>query len=111
MKVTLNLMTEFEDIPQELSHMLRYVESELSLVSKRVANVASKVRESAGDKEEVMDLLHSVRLHMAKIDTRMEDCMSILGGYIHYVENPPEEQPEPPPEEEVLVEEEDNEEG
>jgi hypothetical protein len=37
---------------------------------------------------------------MAKVDTRMEDCMSILGGYQHYLENPPEEQPEETTEEE-----------
>jgi hypothetical protein len=42
---------------------------------------------------------------MAKIDTRMEDCMSILGGYQHYLENPPEEPTDDP------VAEEENEEG
>ena len=42
---------------------------------------------------------------MAKVDTRMEDCMSILGGYQHYLENPPEEQTG------ETVEEEENEEG
>ena len=73
MNVTLNLMTEFEDIPRELSYMLKYVEEELSFASRR-----------------------------AKIDQRMEDCMSILAGYSHYLENPPEQEPvEDTPEEEI----------
>ena len=42
---------------------------------------------------------------MAKIDTRMEDCMAILSGYLDHIENPPEPEEEPP------AQEEDNEEG
>ena len=30
MNVTLNLITEFEDIPNEVSHMLKFVQDELS---------------------------------------------------------------------------------
>ena len=47
-----------------------------------------------------MESLHNVRLKMARLDARMEDCMSILSGYLHYLENPPEETPEELPEEE-----------
>ena len=43
MDVTLNLTTEFEDIPEEVSHMLRRVEDDLSFASKRVANVSDKL--------------------------------------------------------------------
>jgi hypothetical protein len=99
MNVTLNLMAEFEDIPRELSHMLKYVEEELNFASRRAANIATKMNADDNDNQESMDLLHSVRLHMAKIDQRMEDCMSILAGYSHYLENPPEETPEETPEE------------
>ena len=102
MNVTLNLMAEFEDIPRELSHMLKYVEEELDFASRRTANIATKVNADDSDNQESMDLLHSVRLHMAKIDQRMEDCMSILAGYSHYLENPPEQEPvEDTPEEEI----------
>jgi hypothetical protein len=102
MNVTLNLMTEFEDIPRELSYMLKYVEEELSFASRRAANIATKMNSEVNDNQESMDLLHSVRLHMAKIDQRMEDCMSILAGYSHYLENPPEQEPvEDTPEEEI----------
>ena len=43
MNVTLNLITEFEDIPNEVSHMLRYVQDELAFTSRRTANVSAKL--------------------------------------------------------------------
>ena len=105
MNVTLNLMTDFEDIPNEVSYMLKYVQDELTFTSRRAANVSAKLGQDEVDANEALELLHSVRLQMAKIDARMEDCMSILGGYQHYLENPPEEQPE------AVTQEEENEEG
>tara|TARA_R100001129_G_scaffold176580_1_gene150694 strand:+ start:332 stop:646 length:315 start_codon:yes stop_codon:yes gene_type:complete len=104
MNVTLNLITEFEDIPHEVSHMLKFVQDELSFTARRVSNISAKLSQDDTNAEEALDLLHSVRLQMAKVDTRMEDCMSIMAGYQHYLENPPEEEPE-------TVEEEENEEG
>ena len=105
MNVTLNLMTDFEDIPNEVSYMLNYVQDQLAFTSRRTANVSAKLAQDEVDANEALELLHSVRLQMAKIDTRMEDCMSILGGYQHYLENPPEEEPE------AVTQEEENEEG
>jgi hypothetical protein len=105
MNVTLNLMTDFEDIPHEVAHMLKFVQDELAFTARRTANVSAKLNQDEINATEALDLLHSVRLQMAKIDTRMEDCMSILGGYQHYLDNPPEEQPDDP------VAEEENEEG
>ena len=100
MDVTLNLTTEFNDIPEEVSHMLKRVQEALSFASKRTGNVSEKLLQLETNAPEALELLHSIRLQMAKIDTRMEDCMSILGGYQHYLENPPEEQPEETTEEE-----------
>ena len=94
MNVTLNLVADFDDIPKELSHMLRYVEAELQFASKRAANVSDKMTRKEPDCKEAMELLHSIRIHMAKIDSRMEDCMSILSGYQHYLDNPPEDEAE-----------------
>ncbi|MGB1077517.1 MAG: hypothetical protein ACPG05_04350 [Bdellovibrionales bacterium] len=105
MNVTLNLMTDFEDIPNEVSYMLKYVQDELTFTSRRTANVSAKLGQAEVDANEALELLHSIRLQMAKIDTRMEDCMSILGGYQHYLDNPPEEDPE------AVSQEEENEEG
>ena len=57
MNVTLNLMTEFEDIPRELSYMLKYVEEELSFASRRAANIATKMNSEVNDNQESMELL------------------------------------------------------
>ena len=43
MDVTLNLTTEFNDIPEEVSHMLKSVQEELSFASKRTGNVSEKL--------------------------------------------------------------------
>ena len=85
--------------------MLKFVQDELAFTARRTANISAKLNQDEVNATETLDLLHSVRLQMAKIDTRMEDCMSILGGYQHYLDNPPEEAPE------ASVEEEENEEG
>jgi hypothetical protein len=99
MNVTLSLTTKLEDIPRELSHILKHVEQELKFASLNTSNLSKTVNAAHDNKEailthgkEAMDSLHDIRLVMAKIDTRMDDCMSILAGYMHYVENPPEEQ-------------------
>jgi hypothetical protein len=49
--------------------------------------------------------LHAIRLHLAKIDTRLEDCMAILSGYVDHIENPQA------PEKEESVQEGSDEEG
>jgi hypothetical protein len=90
MNVTLNLITEFEDIPHEVAHMLKFVQDELSFTARRAANVSSKLAGETVDANEALDLLHSVRLQMA---------------YQHYLDNPPEEEPE------ATAEGEENEEG
>jgi hypothetical protein len=94
MNVTLNLTTEFEEIPNELAHMLKLVEKELSETSGKTYNVSNSLRMGDFDGEATMESLHNVRLKMARVDARMEDCMSILSGYLHYLENPPDELPE-----------------
>ena len=86
--------------------MLRRVQEELNFASNRTGNVSEKLSQTETNVPETLELLHSIRLQMAKVDTRMEDCMSILGGYQHYLDNPPEEQTG-----ETVEEEEENEEG
>ena len=106
MNVTLNLITELEDVPSEVSHMLKYIQNELSFTSKRTANVSDKLSQTEVDAVEALQLLHSIRIQMSKADNRMEECMSILSGYQHYLENPPPEE-----ESEGGTQEEENEEG
>ena len=115
MNVTLSIQAEFEDIPKEIAYLLKQVGQELIAISSLTAHLAEDMQlpPPTQDGETIvqkgtanMEALHDLRLQMAKIDTRMEDCMSVLGGYLHYVENPPQD-----PQEETLEQEEENEEG
>ena len=112
MNVTFSIQAEFEDIPRELVYMLRYVEEELGLSASQMQNIQETITAKHENEESLINhgkaellSLHKARLHLAKIDTRLEDCMSILGGYIDHIENPPE------PEQEVSEPEGQNEEG
>ena len=87
MNVTLKLTTDFEDIPEEVSYMLRKVGTELSSLRQTVNDVSDNALEQ---QEEALQSIHLARLHMAKVDARMADCQSILDGFIHYSENPQE---------------------
>ena len=93
MNVTLKLTTDFEDIPDEVSYMLKKVGTELSSLREAVHEVSNSALEQH---EDALESILLARLHMAKIDARMADCQSILDGFIHYSENPQElEQPHP----------------
>ena len=101
MNVTLSLTSELSDVPKELSYMMKFVQYELDSISKSAENTSSTIRTDTKDKEgaiehftSVLDRFHTIRVQLAKLDTRMEDCMSVLGGFIEYIENPPEDDPE-----------------
>lgn len=87
MNVTLKLTTEFEDIPEEVSHMLKRVVTELSTLRGDAHDIS---KDAILHSELALENIHLARLHMAKIDARMADCQSILNGFLHYSENPQE---------------------
>tara|TARA_R110000824_G_scaffold374299_2_gene564802 strand:+ start:1385 stop:1723 length:339 start_codon:yes stop_codon:yes gene_type:complete len=112
MNVTFSVQTEFDDIPIEVRYLLQAVQKELALASENVVALSETITTEHPDQESLLEhgkiellSLHKIRLHMAKIDTRMEDCMAILGGYLEHIENPPD------PEEEASEQEEENDEG
>ena len=112
MNVTFSIQAEFVDIPKEVAYLLQSVQEELGLAAGSVVDLSQTITATHADQESLLEhgkaelvSLHNIRLHMAKIDTRMEDCMAILSGYLDHIENPPEPEEEPP------AQEEDNEEG
>lgn len=98
MNATLTYAVDLFDVPKELKHQLDYVHRELAEISRDAHSAGSSFSGGPDDKE-VLQLLHNIRIHMAKVDTRLEDCMSILSGYVDFLENPPE------PEDEVVEDE------
>ena len=112
MNVTFSVQTEFDDIPREIAYLLQAVQKELDLVADNAGSLSRTIVDKHTDQESLLNhgktellSLHNIRLHMAKIDTRMEDCMAILSGYLEHIENPQA------PQEEVSDQEEENEEG
>ena len=112
MNVTFSVQTEFDDIPREIAYLLQAVQKELDLVADNAGSLSRTIVDKHTDQESLLNhgktellSLHNIRLHMAKIDTRMEDCMAILSSYLEHIENPPDL------EEESSGKEEDNEEG
>ena len=87
MNVTLKLTTDFEDIPEEVSHMLKKVAKDINSLRTFVVDVSD---DALVKHEGALVNIHNARLEMAKIDARMADCMSILDGFLHYSENPQE---------------------
>jgi hypothetical protein len=112
MNVTFSVQTDFDDIPKEIAHLLRSVQYELGLVSHSTSNLEKTIIVEQADQESFLEhgntelrSLHAIRLHLAKIDTRLEDCMAILSGYVDHIENPQA------PEKEESVQEGSDEEG
>jgi hypothetical protein len=102
MNVTFSVQTEFDDIPREIAYLLQAVQKELDLVADNAGSLSRTIVDKHTDQESLLNhgktellSLHNIRLHMAKIDTRMEDCMAILNGYIDHIENPSEAGQEP----------------
>ncbi len=93
MNATLTYAVDLFDVPKELKHQLDYVHRELAEISRDAHSAGSSFSGGPDDKE-VLQLLHNIRIHMAKVDTRLEDCMSILSGYVDFLENPPESEEE-----------------
>ena len=114
MNVTFSVQTEFDDIPREVAYLLQFVKEELGLVAGSIVDLSKTITTEHTDQESLLDhgkaellSLHNIRLPMTKIDTRMEDCMAIFGGYLEHIENPPDPEEESSDKEE----EEENEEG
>ena len=78
MKVGISYAVELEDIPEEVENLLRDVQWDLSakieelIVHLRGMNLA--------DLEKDLKLLRS---NLGRVDTRLEDCYTILVGYVN----------------------------
>jgi len=86
--VTLKLTSSLDDVPAEVSHFLEFVERELLTTSERIGNIIINIENEHEDKETILKLMQSLRHNLIKIDIRLEDCMSIWGGYMDVLDNP-----------------------
>jgi len=90
--VTLKLNSSLEDIPTEVSYLLRFVEDSLKDASQLAKSIGSHVTNEEADREWMLKLMQNLRHRLVKTDVRLEDCMAIWGGYLEVANNAPVEE-------------------
>lgn len=84
MKAKISYTVNLEEIPDEVSGLIQKVQFQVDkLVSGRIGQIYPVGSENIAGTLETID---NVRMSMAEIDLRLEDCYSILLGY-HQVMN------------------------
>ena len=77
MKVGISYAVELEEIPAEVEDLIRDVQWDLLGI---LENIIKDI--NAGDFSTVFTDINNLRKHVHKLDTRLEDCYTILGGYL-----------------------------
>ena len=94
MRVRLSYSVELEDVPDSVAEL---IEGELYRLENAKEGIG-KALEALGHEEPHLDLvakaLDKTRQLLGAIDTRLNECESILAGYERAI-NPPEPQPAP----------------
>tara|TARA_R110000824_G_scaffold100287_3_gene238514 strand:- start:6 stop:323 length:318 start_codon:yes stop_codon:yes gene_type:complete len=76
MKVAISYAVELEEIPSEVQNLIRDVEYDLQ---KALDNLTIVVE--AGRYSNACDNILYIRKKLHKVDTRLEDCYTILNGF------------------------------
>ena len=102
--VRISFATMLEDVPREVHVLLSDIRQRLrDTEDESLLDISDSLQRSSkvSDCNEAIVALESARKELAKIDTRMEDCMNILYQYCSAVDSAPAQEPEEaPPDEE-----------
>ena len=77
MKVGISYAVELEEIPEEVEDLLRDVQWDLF---GKIEEIIGYVR--SGDFSKLDTEMKTLRNNVARLDTRLEDCYTILVGYV-----------------------------
>ena len=77
MKVGISYAVELEDIPEEVENLLRDVQWDLS---GKIEEIITQVR--SGDFSTLAADIKTLRDNLGRTETRLEDCYTILAGYV-----------------------------
>jgi len=78
MKVGISYAVELEEIPEEVEDLLRDVQWDLF---GKIEEIIEHLR--SGDFSKLDTEMKSLRNNVARLDTRLEDCYTILVGYVN----------------------------
>jgi len=97
MKVGISYAVELEEIPEEVEDLLRDVQWDLF---GKIEEIIEQVR--SGDFSKLTADINALRNNLGRVDTRLEDCYTILVGYVKVVnqlaaQRAAEEAPADPP--------------
>jgi hypothetical protein len=101
-EVNISLRGYLDELPTEVGDLLVVTLRKMSHSEQKLNSVIERL-EGGEDVGHCIVDLENTRQQLYKIDSRINDCMSILAGYLQYVNDP---NPEPPEREESLPEQE-----
>tara|TARA_R110000824_G_scaffold13788_3_gene59441 strand:- start:77 stop:433 length:357 start_codon:yes stop_codon:yes gene_type:complete len=78
MKVGISYAVELEEIPEEVEDLLRDVQWDLF---GKIEEIIEQLR--SGDFPKLDTQMKNLRTNVARLDTRLEDCYTILVGYVN----------------------------
>jgi len=100
MKVGISYAVELEDIPEEVENLLRDIQWDLSGKLEEIIEMIRSSDYSKLDRE-----IKQLRHNLATVDTRLEDCYTILLGYVKVLRDLAAQraaaEPGPPPVEDI----------
>ena len=77
MKVGISYAVELDEIPAEVEDLIRDVQWDLFGI---LENIIKDI--NAGGFSTVLSDINNLRKNVHRLDTRLEDCYTILGGYL-----------------------------
>jgi hypothetical protein len=80
MKVGISYGVELEDVPEEVENLLRDVQWDLQ---EKIEEIIVHVRNA--NYATLDDDIKNLRKNLARVDMRLEDCYTILVGYVNVV--------------------------
>ena len=80
MKVKISYSVDIDDIPDSVIKILREATEDIEGVSKKFQDVIKKA-DSTREYLKILDDLDKIRKEMYQVDSKLEDCYDIVGGY------------------------------
>ena len=80
MKVKISYSVDIDNIPDNVIKILEQVESNFETVSEKLHHTSAKA-ESTREYLKILDEIDQIRKEMFQIDSQLEECYDIVGGY------------------------------
>ena len=97
-KVKLQFSCDLDDVPKFSGVTLAEASLNIEKVSSAINHIKNNLSRVSPvqliELKNILSSLEEVRIHLVKIDNRVADVASVLGGLINFAENPPSQKEE-----------------